>query len=515
MNRIKKALKKPVTYVALVFIVGYIIMITFSFGMMIDDFGVDNTESLAVVLTVIVFFITPSNLISYSRRKGLLFKKSDTHFIFPAPVNPKMILIFTGIKNLLINVVLYLFIAVLGFFWFHAGPLQVSAYLVLFLVFQNVLEGSMMILCYGNETLPEAFFKVMTVICYGLMAVFVVVAILLMIEKGPSFGVIREYLSMPIIQMIPIVGWSIAMIWMIFVGPAILNVICTILFCLSTLVLFLLAYRAKCVGEYFEDAAKFADDYAELKARQNKGELKMRLGKNQKFKAAEVNYKGTGAKAIFYRQLLEYKKSRFFIFGFNTVLSLIIGVGIAVLSRFMDLETEFGLNKIFIIPGIMAYIIFIFSGYATKWSRELENPYTYLIPDSSIRKMWYATRMEHIRAVVDGALMTIPGGIALGLTSLQMLLIILLYVCLMANKLYYFMLADVLVGRVLGATGRTFVKMFLQGIVMGFAIIAALIGGFLLGMEAGFAIMIIVTFIFTFLGALGAAVAFDKMEAIE
>lgn len=511
-NRIKKALKKPVTYIFLIFILLYLLMIAFGFGVMIEEFHIDNTESLAVVLSVLVFFLIPSNLISYSRRKGLLFKKSDIHFIFPAPVNPKMILIFTGIRNLLINGVLFSFIAILGLLYFRAGGLEVLLYLLLFLVTENVVEGSMMILCYGNEKLPERFFKVLTVICYCLMAVFVIAAAALMINRGPSFGVIKEYLSLPVIQAIPVVGWNIAMIRLIFVGPTVLNMICTILFCLFTLALFLLAYRSPCVGEYFEDAAKFADDYAELKAKQNKGAMVMSMGKKKKFKNAEVTYKGTGAKAIFYRQLLEYKKSKFFIFGFNTAVSLIVGVGIAVLNGFADLENEMGVNKIFIIPAIMAYIIFIFSGYATKWSQELENPYTYLIPDSSFKKMWYSTKMEHIRAIADGALMTVPGAIAMGLTPLQAILIILLYVCLMANKLYYYMLADVLIGNTLGNVGRSLVKMLLQGIAIGIGAMAAVVGGIFLGIEAGFAIMILVMLIFTLLGALGAATAFDKME---
>ena len=61
-----------------------------------------------------------------------------------------------------------------------------------------------------------------------------------------------------------------------------------------------------------QDAAKFADDYAEMKARKNNGEMVMSIGKKKKFKRASVEYKASGAKAIFYRQLLEYKKEKWF-----------------------------------------------------------------------------------------------------------------------------------------------------------------------------------------------------------
>lgn len=514
VNRIKKALKKPVTYIFLVFIIGYLVMIAGSFGILIEEFHIDKPENFAIVMSVLIFFLLPSNFISYSRRKGLLFKKSDVHFIFPAPVNPKQVLIFAGIKNLAINLALAIFPAILGVLYFKTGIAQTILYVILYLVFENVLEGSMMILCYGNETLPEAFFKVLTVICYALMGVFVLVAALMMFRQGASFDVIREYLSLPVIQAIPVIGWNIAMIRLIFVGPTVLNVICTILFCVFTAVLFILACRAKCVGEYYEDAAKFADDYAELKAKQKKGVMSTSLGKKKKFKEAEVTYKGTGAKAIFYRQLLEYKKSKFFIFGFYTLVALVVGIGIAVFAV-LEMKGDTDPMRIFVIPGIMAYVIFIFSAYTTKWSLELENPYTYLIPDSSFKKLWYATKIEHIRAFIDGALMTIPGAVVMKLTPLQAILIILLYVCLMANKLYYYMLADMLVGKVLGSVGRSLVKMFLQFLAIGVGAVAALIGGFLLGIEAGFVIMIAATLIFTLLGALGAATSFEKMEVME
>lgn len=514
-NRVKKALKKPVTYIFTLFIIGYIVMVASSLGMMIEEFHVNNPQSLSVILSALIFFILPSNLISYSKRKGLLFRPADVHFVFPAPVNPKQVLLFAGIKNLAINVLLVLFVGAMGIIYFHTGVLKMLIYVLLYLVLENVLEGSMMILCYGNEKLPERFFKVLTVICYVLMAVFVVAAAAMMMKEGPSFKVISDYLSLPVIQIIPVVGWNIAMIRLIFVEATALNIVCTALFLVFTLVLFVLAFRAKCVGEYYEDAAKFADDYEELRVNKKKGIATISMGKKKKFKNAQVEYKGAYAKAIFYRQLLEYKKSRFFIFGFQTLVSLIVGIGIAVMAVLTDMAADNDASKIFVIPGIMAYIIFISSGYATKWSRELENPYTFLIPDGSIKKLWYSTKMEHIRAVADGILITLPGAVAMGLTPVQTVLIILLYVCLMANRLYYFMLADVLIGTVLGTTGRSLVKLFLQGIAIGIAVLAAVVGGMLLGLEAGFLIMIVVTLVFTLLGALGAATSFEKMEIME
>ena len=77
------------------------------------------------------------------------------------------------------------------------------------------------------------------------------------------------------------------------------------------------------------------------------------------------------------------------------------------------------------------------------------------------------------------------------------------------------MLADFLIGKLLGTVGRSVVKLFFQGIAIGIAAAAAVLGGIFLGIEAGFAVMILVTVVLTFVGALGAAASFEKMEVLE
>ena len=93
INRMKKALKKPVTYIYFAFIIMYFDMIFWSFGPMIEDLSTDHASSLTALLTISVFIFMPANLISYSKRKGLIFKQSDIHLLFPSPINPKLILL--------------------------------------------------------------------------------------------------------------------------------------------------------------------------------------------------------------------------------------------------------------------------------------------------------------------------------------------------------------------------------------------------------------------------------------
>ena len=132
-----------------------------------------------------------------------------------------------------------------------------------------------------------------------------------------------------------------------------------------------MAYRMRCSGEYYEYAMKFADDYEEAKIRGAKGEVAFVGAKKAKVKKAKITYKGYYAKAIFYRQLLEYKKKKFFIFGYYNLICLAVGIAIAFFSRGEGSAREYA---IFVATGAGAYCTILFSGFQTKWAKELENP---------------------------------------------------------------------------------------------------------------------------------------------
>jgi hypothetical protein len=516
INRIKKALKRPVTYIMGIFLLLYIVMIYNSFHMMIQEENFGSTENLVTILSMVIFWLIPANLISYARRRGLLFRPSEVHFVFSSPVSPKMVLMFAGVKSFAINIIIGIVIVAAGVMWFGAGIWQGLAYFLFFVVFESILEASAIIFCYGNERFSEKFFKGLVVAMYLFMGVIVAIAAYLMITREPSFGLLQEFFALPVIQMVPVVGWNVAVTRMIFLGADTVNIIGMGLFLVSTVLMFLTAWRMECTGAYYEDTMKFADEYQARREKQKKGVASIPwLEKHRKFKQASVEYKGSYAKAIYFRQMLEYKKNPTFIFGWNTLLCLGIGILIGAVGYFNDAVNEFGPAKIFIVPGVASYVIFIFSGYATKWSKELENPYTYLIPDTPLKKLWYATKIEHFRAIADGILITLPGAVTLGIGPALTVLTILLYVCLQANRLYYGMLADALVGNTLGNTGRNLVKILFQGLAIFIGIIAAVVAGILISVEAGFFAMIVVMGLLTFAGAAAASVSFTKMEVLE
>lgn len=508
-NKAKKAFKKPITYFFIFIILIYIVMLPVALYVLMEEVNFTTPDKLVAIITVIAFWLIPANLISYAKRKGLVFRKGDVHFLFSSPLSPKKILLYAHIKTLFIYTIMAVIVMGLGIFLFKASLFQVFCYFLFSLILENLLEGSLMVLLYGSEKINEKSRKVIKIALYALMGCFVVIALYMYMQLGLSLESVLQFLHSDVVQMVPIVGWYISVAHLIFVGPTTVNVICSILYVLMVVVLTYLAIKMPCDGEYFEDAMQFAEDYEELLKKKQDGQT-ARLGKKEKFGKATVSYKGGGAKAIFYRQLLEYKKSKFFFFDTSTLVFMILCMFVGYAW-----SKDIGEYKEFVLPMAMGYIAFCMSAVQGKWSKEINSPYTFLIPDSPMKKLWYATVMEHIKSFVCGSIIAIPVGIILQIAPIQILLSIVFYVSLQACKVYNTILTEVMVGNVLGKTGRQLMCMLLQGLTIGGAALAALLGVVLVSVEVGYLLMNSVLLLIAFALMTVANVAFDKKEIIE
>lgn len=488
LNKMKKALHKPVTYVYVAIIVLYVFLLPTSFRIMFESWKMDSPEGLTIVLTIFAFWIVPANLIAYAKRKGLIFRGSDIHFLFPSPVSPKKALLYAHVRTLLAAFLINIVLIIAGVYIFRVELWRMLLYFVFSIVVENLLEGSIMLLMYGSERISERMRTLAVKCAYALVGVLVALGIFVYITQGLGFQSVLNYLQSDLVQMVPLIGWYIAVLRLLFVGPTVVNVICSALYLLLAIVVVYAAIRMKCTGEYFEDAVKFAEDYEEVLSSRRAGRTDKRLGKRQKFGRAKVEYKGSYGKAIFYRQLLEYKKSKYFIFDINTVMCLLFGVGAAfVYVR----EGGFGAMTDFILPLLMAYLILIFTAYNGKWGKELLSPYTFMIPDTPVRKLWYATLLQHVSSLINGCLFVLPCAVVMKMNPLTAVLSVLAYTVLSACKLYIYADVQILMGDILGNTGRQLFQMLMIGIAIGIAALGALAGFLLGGLNLAYIMMIV------------------------
>lgn len=459
-NMIRRAVKKPSFYIYAALLLLYAWFLWDFFHSLVVEAGFNSPQILAMAITALTLYFTPGNYITYAKRKGLRFLPPHVHFMFASPTSPKLLLLFAQIQTQFINILIEVLVVLAGIFWFHIPLPQMLGYFLLISCFGLVFNGALVICLYGNERFGERTIRLLSSALWLVIAGLVGITALYLYKNGISLESILGFLLSDWICLIPVIGWEAACIRLVLLGDlSAVTVLCAACYLLFGTALIVLACRMRCTGEYFENAMKFADDYQQMMNRRKKGDVS--LGKGMINKKATVSYRGSGAKAIFFRQLLEYKKSRFFIFGGQTLLSLIVAAALVVLLGIGELHIT-GLVRYYAIYGIIAYICLIFGNFRTKWEKELESPYVYLIPAGNFAKMWYATLLEHVKSAVDALILAVPYCIVLDLPIAYALVITAAAVSMKAVKLYADTLCAVLLGKSLGDTARQLLRMLIS-----------------------------------------------------
>lgn len=512
VNNLKKAVHKPSTLIALIFAIVYGIFIVFSLGTLAVTIRMDSVRGLLIIITVWSIYATLGNFMGYSSRKGIIFKPGHAHFVFTAPISPKLVLLNSAWMNYLVSTILWIVLAIGGLTVFQVAPWKVLLFFLIGCVMELALEVAIMVFLYTNDRLPENLMKGIRFAIKVFLVGFTLLIVLYFRKNGMSVESASSFIDWEVLQMIPVMGWQIAVYRLILLGPTALNVICSCLYAATVIVAVAAVWRMRCDGGYYEEAAKFADDYAELKQRQKNGEAVFSIGgKKRKFRQVRERIKAKGAKAIFYRQLLEYKKEKFFIFSKVTLIAVVIAFFLCYTLR--DTAAESGVAELFLL-GVIAYMSIVMSGYLGKWENELKNPYLYLIPDTPLKKLWYATLMEHVKALVDGSIICIPVGIFWHVEPLYIVYCILIYAVLQADRLYTKVIAQCLVGEIFGKTGQDILRMCIQFALLGLGVGVAVLVGLLVNTALIFPILLLYSIMVTVAMGFIASLRFETMEQI-
>jgi hypothetical protein len=514
INSVKKYRKKPAALIAIVFIIGYGYFLYNALVGMVNDMNsmMFNRYLSFAFMTFIVLMNFTSGLYSVANQKAVLFNTPDVHFIFSAPLSPKLVLLYVYSKNIVISIIIDIIILFLGYQVMH---FSFTTLLLLWItnIMLEVCETAIMIIVYGKHGESKISNYIRTFV-KAIVAFLIGYLLFQYFVMNIGFD-ITKLIDDPFIFLLPFIGWGMSLYYVVFIQATLITIIGSFLLVISTLVLVFFALRLSSQGEFYEEASGFAEEYAKMKQRAKKGDTAKLSWKKKKLKKATIEYRGSGAKALLYRQLLEYKKQRFFIFGFKSIMNVMISFVLVYLIYNFPQLLSFGDMVPFAFIGIMTYITFLSSSYATKWSKEIDIIYTFLIPDTAIKKLWYSTVIEHVRAILDGVLLVVPASIAWKFSIGEILGCIGIYIVLETTKLYTQIICQTVLRSSVGKAISAVLQMFIQGLLYAGAF--GIITLFMDKVDVSISLLMVVIYgiIVTIVLSILTSGQFDRMESGE
>jgi hypothetical protein len=304
------------------------------------------------------------------------YRLADVNLVFPSPLTYKSVLLYGFARQLGIGFLVLLW---LGF--------QIVNLKGLF-----AISGTGLIPFSAGAFLLTCYMPVVSMIIYGrllrnpgrrvwlkrgLNAAIAVFTILILAALFITEDPVRTFhliFNHPVIRYIPVIGWLRTLMTSAYLGW---NIYSWVSLSLSIAGLFLLLwYMLRSDLDFYEDVLLVTEKKETAIKQKKKGQSPFHThsGKVRKIKSL---YKGYGASALFYRHVLEYRKTGFLLFDKSTIF---IGL-IALVAGYLLKENPMG---IYYLLYISLYILFFLS-FAGKWDQELLRPYIFLWHDQWLK----------------------------------------------------------------------------------------------------------------------------------
>ncbi|KEI06228.1 hypothetical protein FDC62_04605 [Clostridium botulinum] len=389
---------------------------------------------VGLVLTVF-FYLTIKEGID---KGGSFFRTSDVNLVFTAPISPKKVLVYGILKQLYRTFIMLFFIVIQipnMTNWFNLKKYGVI--IVIFGIFIFMFTMSIIsILVYSIASRNNKTRELLKKILQAFAIIFVGIALIKGI-KIKNIALTGEFIfNSRYFSYIPILGWSKEILMACVNGINSSTYIYCIINSIAIIVIIFIIYNVN--TDYYEDVLD-ATEFKEQLLRDKKEGKSVNLTKN--VRKIKQSYKGTGAKCIFYRQILEYRKSGFFFINFRTISIVVAGLFFGFCS---------GFNNIITVLYFSVYMLLFFAMQG-KWADEIKKQYIYLIPASSFSKLFYATLADNIKSFIDGLILFIVVGIKFKTEPLIILLCAITYTTF--GSIYTYI--DVLARRILKIESKT------------------------------------------------------------
>ena len=399
-NKILNLKKKPI-YIVIYGVILVSIIFMFVIAYAVDtEIRVNEFTDIRVLYSIIfgvasLFLVL--QVITGLSSGSTMFNMADVGILFVSPISSKKILVYGLIKQMGTTLVSALFI----FYQintlkssFGLGATSILGLVLVYAIivfFTQLLAIIIYILTNSNNKKKFIVKSIMYLLVGGIG---IVIFYQYITFGGTIINALLRFIDLKEVLWIPLLGWSVMFMKGVIAGNIIYVGISISLFLITTIaMIYIFTLRD---GDYYEDVLSNTElTYNKLMDAKN-GKMNTTMRKVKVNEARTGLNGGTGAMAIFYRQLLEKKRSsRLLFIDLYTVIS---AIGAGLFSYYYK-----GPGGDYILLGVFIYLQVIFTSFG-KFSFELVKPYIYLIPAKSRDKILASALVTVMKPCVDSVI---------------------------------------------------------------------------------------------------------------
>lgn len=467
VNSIKELRKKPLR---LILYIGMVLLIIVSLRFAVkgnvqpSDKNVEVYKSIFLGLIIMFLFVSLKTGIE---KGNTLFRLSDANFLFPAPIKPQLIL-FYGFTKQMGNS--FLLIIVLAFQMpnlYYNFPMKDYGWAIILVVtfLFAILTSIIGVLLYSIGSIKKGYKKTMNRALYGFIGFVFIGMIYNVIQSGEPLQGFINFFNMRVFDYLPIIGWILNIYTSAILGFSFTTIIYISLIMLSGIGFLFVIYSLNL--DYYEDALNNSITKEEQLTKAKKGKLSWNqsVGKTRKT-TGKIRY--TKGRAILSKQMLETNKTGSIFTDKATLFILGFGLIFAYIMRENSIDS---------LLYMMIYMNIVFS-QSNLWAMELEKHYIYLIPESSTKKVVYATLLENMKALGTGLIAFSIATFIFDVSVYEGLVLGVAYGSFTSVILF----SDLLIRKILGVGLSLFAERFIKFFMIGIILVPGIILSFLLGL---------------------------------
>ena len=401
-NYVLDLIRHPLKLIGTILIVGFIGFSMFvSFVKPIEMVQtLRDIKGLQMIITLLFLLIFYVAIYDGIDKGTTFFKLYDVNLLFSAPVSEKKVLLYGLLKQMATNI----FIGVILAFQIPRvrSTYGISLWQCLFIllgyvIYLAVLQVvSMLLYIYINGN-PKKKSQVKGILIASLGVL--VGSIIYQVQVGEKLWEALQNISL-LLSLVPLGGWSGAIVGKGLIGEW-EGMFSYVLLYIPVLVWMLRSILVKSI-EYYEEVIAATEQREAFQQKLKNGKF---LGdattkKNIKIEQGGIG-KGKGATTIFYKHLIEGKRSHKTLINAGTIIQCLVAVGTTYVLRRM-----FQLDEQVLFVCILMFMLYlqVLLMRVERWSMELQSHYIYLLPASGFQKFVFSALEGCVRCFVENIL---------------------------------------------------------------------------------------------------------------